>query len=82
MQLKQSQSSTALKYTSVGQAFQIILRDEGAAGLYKGLGGKMIQSVLTAAILFLAKEILTNWTRTGLMSLLALVGRRRSLAAH
>lgn len=29
-----------------------ILKDEGIDGLYKGMGSKLVQSVLTAAILF------------------------------
>ena len=29
-----------------------IIREEGVEGLYKGVGSKLMQSVLTAAILF------------------------------
>ena len=44
-------------------AFQTIVREEGPAGLYKGLSSKLLQSVLTAAILFLAKERLVDVAR-------------------
>ena len=42
----------ALRYKSSFDGLLTILRQEGAEGLYKGLVNKLIQSVLTAAILF------------------------------
>jgi len=42
----------AAKYQSSLGALATILRDEGVEGLYKGMGSKLVQSVLTAAILF------------------------------
>jgi adenine nucleotide transporter 17 len=43
-------------YTSSFDGLRKILASEGIAGLYKGVGPKLTQSVATAAILFLAKE--------------------------
>ncbi|EGN93068.1 hypothetical protein SERLA73DRAFT_190233 [Serpula lacrymans var. lacrymans S7.3] len=42
----------ALQYKSSLDGLLTILRDEGIQGLYKGIGSKVTQSVLTAAILF------------------------------
>ncbi|KAJ3801611.1 mitochondrial carrier domain-containing protein [Lentinula aff. detonsa] len=42
----------ATKYRSSINALATILREEGLEGLYKGMGSKLLQSVLTAAILF------------------------------
>jgi len=44
-----------------------IFREEGLQGLYRGAGSKLLQSVLTAAILFVAQKRiydLTNKVRT------------------
>jgi adenine nucleotide transporter 17 len=40
------------KYKSSWDGLVTILREEGIEGLYKGIGSKLFQSVLTAAILF------------------------------
>lgn len=61
MQLKQS-ADNSKRYTGVTDAFQKIIKDEGVSGLYKGIQSKASQSVLTAAILFLAKERIFNYT--------------------
>ncbi len=42
----------AAKYKSSLGALAQILKAEGIEGLYKGMGAKLTQSVLTAAILF------------------------------
>ncbi|KAJ3980003.1 hypothetical protein F5890DRAFT_793695 [Lentinula detonsa] len=42
----------ATKYRSSINALATILREEGLEGLYKGMSSKLLQSVLTAAILF------------------------------
>jgi hypothetical protein len=42
----------ALKYKSSLDGLLTILNEEGVEGLYKGMGSKIAQSVLTAAILF------------------------------
>lgn len=52
MQLRQRGTE---QYTFLS-GFTKILRDEGVSGLYKGIGPKILQSVLTAALLFAFKE--------------------------
>ncbi|ERT00130.1 solute carrier family 25 (peroxisomal adenine nucleotide transporter), member 17 [Sporothrix schenckii 1099-18] len=39
-----------------------VIKEEGYAGLYKGIGPKITQSVLTAAFLFALKDVLYNQT--------------------
>jgi len=47
---------------SMGAAMKRIIREEGAVGLYKGIGPKVTQSVLTAAFLFAFKDVLYEQT--------------------
>ena len=44
------------KYKSVLDGILSIIKNEGIGGVYKGLGNKLIQSVLTAAILFVGQK--------------------------
>lgn len=44
------------EYNSVSSAIKQIIKQEGIKGLYKGIESKILQSVLTAAFLFAAKE--------------------------
>lgn len=71
MQLKSGHDETT-RYSSVLDGFQKILKYEGVAGFYKGLESKLLQSVLTAAFLFLNKELLFGYA----VQLLALLGAR------
>jgi hypothetical protein len=48
----QAGNATALKYKSALDGLLSILKEEGIEGLYKGVSSKLLQSVLTAAILF------------------------------
>lgn len=48
----QAGSAAAQRYKSALDGLLTIVQEEGIAGLYKGVGNKLIQSVLTAAILF------------------------------
>lgn len=48
----------------ITQSLQKIVREEGYAGLYKGLVPKVSQSVLTAAFLFAFKDVLYDATIT------------------
>ncbi|KAF8591505.1 mitochondrial carrier [Ramaria rubella] len=48
----QANSAQSRAYTSSIDGMQKILREEGLQGLYRGVGSKLVQSVLTAAILF------------------------------
>lgn len=49
--------------TNIWTAMTEIVQREGIAGLYRGITSKLLQSVLTAAILFLAKERVFNITK-------------------
>jgi len=44
------------------QAWKKIIREDGVIGLYRGMASKSVQGVLTAIILFLAKEKLVHYT--------------------
>lgn len=48
----QAGHANALKYKSSLDGLLMIIQVEGVEGLYKGVGSKLVQSVLTAAILF------------------------------
>lgn len=50
------------KKEGMGQALSRVIREEGYAGLYKGIGPKVTQSVLTAAFLFAFKDVLYEQT--------------------
>lgn len=47
-----SGSASAQRYKSALDGILTIIREEGVEGLYKGVASKLMQSVLTAAILF------------------------------
>ncbi|KAJ7904495.1 mitochondrial carrier [Mycena olivaceomarginata] len=51
------------KYKSAIDGLLTILKDEGLQGLYKGVGNKLIQSVLTAAILFAGQRRIYEITK-------------------
>jgi hypothetical protein len=53
----------ALKYKSSLDGLLTILMEEGVEGLYKGIGSKLIQSVLTAAILFAGQRRIYELTK-------------------
>lgn len=44
------------KYESALDGILSIIKNEGIAGVYKGVGNKLLQSVLTAAILFVGQK--------------------------
>lgn len=50
------------KKEGMSAAIARIVREEGYAGLYKGIGPKVTQSVLTAALLFAFKDVLYEQT--------------------
>ncbi|KAH6620650.1 mitochondrial carrier domain-containing protein [Chaetomium sp. MPI-SDFR-AT-0129] len=50
------------KKEGVTEALKRVIREEGYAGLYKGIGPKVTQSVLTAAFLFAFKDVLYEQT--------------------
>ncbi|KAK3944496.1 mitochondrial carrier domain-containing protein [Diplogelasinospora grovesii] len=57
-----SQMHVAEKKEGMGEAISRVIREEGYAGLYKGIGPKVTQSVLTAAFLFAFKDVLYEQT--------------------
>ncbi|KAF7355298.1 Peroxisomal membrane protein [Mycena sanguinolenta] len=59
----QAGHANALKYKSAIDGLLTILKDEGLQGLYKGVGNKLIQSVLTAAILFAGQRRIYEITK-------------------
>ena len=59
----QAGAASALKYKSSIDGLLTILREEGVEGLYKGLGSKLVQSVLTAAILFAGQRRIFELTK-------------------
>ncbi|KAM0463549.1 hypothetical protein ACHAPV_002088 [Trichoderma viride] len=46
------------KKEGMSQTLRRVVKDEGYSGLYKGIGPKVTQSVLTAALLFAFKDVL------------------------
>jgi len=65
------------KYSSILDGFKKIIATEGVTGLYKGISSKIVQSVLSAAFLFLAKEVLFDWS----VWVLVLLGARKARIA-
>jgi len=61
--LQVNSDSDAGKYNGVHDAIIKILRFEGIPGFYKGVTSKLLQSVLTAALLFLVQEKFVIYTR-------------------
>ncbi|TFK28766.1 peroxisomal membrane protein [Coprinopsis marcescibilis] len=51
------------KYKSSLDGLLTILKEEGVEGLYKGIGSKIVQSVLTAAILFAGQRRIFEFTK-------------------
>ncbi|KAJ6613485.1 mitochondrial carrier [Mycena sp. CBHHK59/15] len=59
----QAGHTRALKYKSSIDGLFAILKEEGIEGLYKGIGSKLVQSVLTAAILFAGQRRIYEITK-------------------
>jgi len=59
MQLRQTDNA---RYKNTWDGLQKIIANEGYSGLYKGITSKLLQSVLTAAFLFMYKEALFKLT--------------------
>ncbi|KAF8351486.1 mitochondrial carrier domain-containing protein [Amanita rubescens] len=64
----QAGSVTALRYKSSLDGLLTIIREEGVEGLYKGIGSKLVQSVLTAAILFAGQRRIYELTKQAIGS--------------
>ncbi|KAF8897512.1 mitochondrial carrier [Infundibulicybe gibba] len=59
----QAGQKTASKYKSSFDGLLTILNEEGISGLYRGVGSKLLQSVLTAAILFVGQKRIYEMTK-------------------
>ena len=59
----QAGATISLKYKSSLDGLLTILQEEGVGGLYKGIGSKIVQSVLTAAILFTGQRRIFEITK-------------------
>jgi solute carrier family 25 (peroxisomal adenine nucleotide transporter), member 17 len=70
----QANSAQSRTYTSSLDGLQQILREEGLQGLYRGIGSKLMQSVLTAAILFAGQRRIYEVVKAATQPVLA--GRR------
>lgn len=59
-----------MRYKSSLDGLLTILKEEGVEGLYKGIGSKVVQSVLTAAILFAGQRRIYEMTKKVSMRLI------------
>ncbi|KAH9854946.1 mitochondrial carrier [Lenzites betulinus] len=62
----QAGQANAQKYKSALDGILTIVKEEGIEGLYKGVGSKLTQSVLTAAILFAGQKRIYEITKQAL----------------
>ncbi|KAG2369827.1 peroxisomal membrane protein PMP47B [Suillus spraguei] len=65
----QAGQARAEQYKSSLDGLATILKEEGIQGLYKGVGSKLLQSVLTAAILFAVQRRIYEFTKKAITSL-------------
>lgn len=73
--MKSRLQAGAQRYNSSIDALLTIIKEEGIAGLYKGVMSKLIQSVLTAAILFAGQRRIYEITKAvGLSSHITVPG--------
>ncbi|KAI2615164.1 mitochondrial carrier [Hypoxylon sp. NC1633] len=61
-QMHVADDNAGQKREGMTQAIRRVIKEEGYAGLYKGIGPKVTQSVLTAAFLFAFKDVLYEQT--------------------
>ncbi|KAG8952429.1 hypothetical protein FRC04_004489 [Tulasnella sp. 424] len=62
----QAGHATAKEYKSAFDGLLKVAREEGIHGLYKGIESKLVQSVLTAAILFVSQQRIYELTKAAL----------------
>ncbi|KAF8320723.1 mitochondrial carrier [Clavulina sp. PMI_390] len=62
----QAGHASAAKYKNSLDGLATVIKEEGIAGLYKGIGSKLVQSVLTAAILFAGQKRIYELTRAAM----------------
>ena len=59
----QARQLASMRYTGTLDAILKMIRHEGVAGFYRGMGTKIVQSVFAAAVLFMTKEELVKLAR-------------------
>lgn len=62
-QAMSNEASKGRKKVNVITAMTEVVHEEGVGGLYRGISSKMLQSILTAAILFASKERIYQLTK-------------------
>lgn len=67
-QAMSNESSHGKKKVNVWTAMTEVVQEEGFSGLYRGISSKLLQSILTAAILFASKERIYKMTKSLLVS--------------
>ena len=77
--LGEHKSSTAAPPRSLLSLMAEIIKKDGILGLYRGIGIKLVQSILTAAFLFFFKEGLVIWSMRVLRAWSRFNTKRRSL---
>jgi adenine nucleotide transporter 17 len=66
--IKSRLQAGSARYSSAWAGLQAIINQEGVAGLYKGISTKLLQSVLTAAILFAGQKRVYEVTKRTLLT--------------
>jgi Mitochondrial carrier protein len=59
----QAGHAVAIRYRSALHGLRTIIAEEGIGGMYRGVGSKLLQSVLTAAILFASQRRIYEMTK-------------------
>lgn len=75
----QAGSASAQRYKSALDGILTIIREEGVEGLYKGVVSKLMQSVLTAAILFAGQRRIYEVVKKVCWCVVVLHDRRLSI---
>ena len=63
----QAGHTAAARYRSGLHGLRTIIAEEGVSGIYKGAGSKLLQSVLTAAILFASQRRIYELTKVAFL---------------
>ena len=56
MHISKTNSNAKGSSSSITSSFKQVIKEEGFAGLYKGISSKLVQSVLTSSLMFGFKE--------------------------
>jgi hypothetical protein len=63
----QAGHAAAARYRSALHGLRTIIAEEGVSGMYKGAGSKLLQSMLTAAILFASQRRIYELTKVAFL---------------